>query len=172
MSLKEDYKNDKFAGMRKYQLTNNADGTVSLNDVTQYQTSGDIFTADDMNATNKVVNKMQLEDDTFRREITEAVSGLSSVVKTITGEKILVISASRWSSTLPHTQEIAFPGMKESDVPIYGLRLSGTLSNVTVENQKRVFGYIDRYASGSGKVTLYCYSKKPDIDVTVCVKGV
>ena len=43
MSLKTDFKNDKFAGKRKYTLTENDDGTISLDDVTEYETVGDIY---------------------------------------------------------------------------------------------------------------------------------
>ena len=43
MSLKTDFKNDKFAGKRKYAVTENGDGTVSFDDVTEYETVGDIY---------------------------------------------------------------------------------------------------------------------------------
>ena len=70
MSLKIDYKNDIFAGKRKYQITNNADGTVSLDDVTDYVQEGDILSADDVNAINKAVNELQTGSDSFQEEIT------------------------------------------------------------------------------------------------------
>lgn len=172
MSLKTDYRSDKFSGRRKYHIINNPDNTISLDDVTQYEQEGDTFTSDDVNTTNAAVNELNLSEENFKRDISKKVDSLATVVETITGEVLLTIPVSGWSGTQPYTQQIAFPGMRESDVPLYGLRLTGTLSDLTVENQKRAFGYIDRYASGDRKVTLYCYSKRPDTDVTVCVKGV
>ena len=58
--LKTDYKNDELDtsinDRRKYNLLTNADGTVSFEDVTAYQQTGDTFGAQDINETNKVAN--------------------------------------------------------------------------------------------------------------------
>ena len=68
MSLKTDFKNDKFAGKRKYTLTENDDGTISLDDVTEYETVGDIYGATEVNASNTAINQntddiAQIRDD-------------------------------------------------------------------------------------------------------------
>ena len=172
MSLKTDYKNDIFTGKRKYQITNNTDGTVSLDDVTAYVQEGDILSADDVNAINKAVNELQTGSDSFQEEITGRVDDISGTAEALTGEVLLTLRASGWSDTAPYTQKVAFTGIKETDIPIYGLRLTGTLSNVTVEAQKLAWGYVDRIASGDGAVTAYCYSKKPVTDIVVSAKGV
>ena len=57
MSLKTDFKNDKFAGKRKYAVTENGDGTVSFDDVTEYETVGDIYGATEVNASNSAINQ-------------------------------------------------------------------------------------------------------------------
>lgn len=59
--LKTDYKDDilsESSAKRKYNLETNSDGTVSFNDVTEYQQTGDTFGATDINKTNEMVNKM------------------------------------------------------------------------------------------------------------------
>lgn len=56
--LKIDYKNDVFSGNRKYNLINNTDSTISLEDVTSYDTEGDMFGADDINKTNSAINNL------------------------------------------------------------------------------------------------------------------
>ena len=172
MSLKENYKNDIYQGNRKYQTVQNEDGTISLRDVTVYTQEGDIFSADDFNATNRAVNAIDKDNTAFRSEIMEDVQNLETQVGAFVGETLLSFSASGWSSTAPYTQTVSFAGIKESDTPVYGLRLTGTLSNVTVEAQKLAWGYIDRIASGNGRVTAYCYSKKPGTNITVSAKGV
>lgn len=43
MALKTNYQNDVSPGKRKYNLINNSDGTVSLDDVTVYNKVGDII---------------------------------------------------------------------------------------------------------------------------------
>lgn len=60
MSLKTDYQNfvpaESMGGLRRYTLIDNPDGTVSLQDATEYQIEGDRFGADDINAITKAVN--------------------------------------------------------------------------------------------------------------------
>lgn len=59
MSLKTDYKDDilAYGNLRKYQMIQNNDGTVSFQDVTQYEQTGDVFGAGDINRTNQAVNE-------------------------------------------------------------------------------------------------------------------
>lgn len=56
MALKEDYKDAVFAGLRKYKILDNGDGTVSPVDMTEYEAAGDKFGAKDVNAITKMVN--------------------------------------------------------------------------------------------------------------------
>lgn len=44
---------------RKYNMITNSDGTVSLEDVTEYTQVGDSFGSKDINATNEILNKFQ-----------------------------------------------------------------------------------------------------------------
>lgn len=60
MSLKTNYKDDILDTSknekRKYKMTSNSDGTISLDDVTVYTQVGDNFGAKDINNTNKTYN--------------------------------------------------------------------------------------------------------------------
>lgn len=56
MSLKNDYKDYSFTDSRKYKITNNSDGTVSIQDVTDYEEIGDSFGAADINAITSMIN--------------------------------------------------------------------------------------------------------------------
>lgn len=59
--LKEDYKNDIMPEgdqRRKYKIIANDDGTVYLEDVTDYISKGDDFKAADINATNHKINEL------------------------------------------------------------------------------------------------------------------
>lgn len=64
MPLKTDYKNDVLDTSkntkRKYQMTENSDGTVSLDDVTVYSQEGSLLGANDINATNEAVNSINI----------------------------------------------------------------------------------------------------------------
>ena len=58
MALKTNYKDDiPISDLRKYQMRDNGDGTVSFVDVTEYEQEGDTFGAGDINATNQEVNE-------------------------------------------------------------------------------------------------------------------
>ena len=56
--LKTDYQDYTFVGNKKFNLINNSDGTISLVDVTEYVVEGDEFGANDINATNQLINEM------------------------------------------------------------------------------------------------------------------
>lgn len=61
MVLKTNYKEDVLAASntkRKYNMITNDDGTVSFEDVTEYQQIGDNFGAGDINSTNTMINNM------------------------------------------------------------------------------------------------------------------
>ncbi|MEG1074533.1 MAG: hypothetical protein RSC73_01000 [Ruthenibacterium sp.] len=59
MALKENYKDfiAPTAG-RKYNIAAEPDGSSKISDITQYQQTGDQFGANDINATNKLVNDL------------------------------------------------------------------------------------------------------------------
>lgn len=181
MSLKTDYKDDKFAGMRKYSLINNADGTISLDDVTAYVEEGDVFSAGDINATNKAINDIDTDNQESFNNVMNEIMGLknsdtalsnritdnANKLQSFRSETVLSFTAPGWSSSPPYTQTVAYPGIVSSDIPIYGLRLTGTLNSANVEAQKLAWGYVDRIVSGNNSVTAYCYTKKPATTISL-----
>ena len=62
MALRTDYKDDildtSANEKRKYNLITNSDGTVSLEDVTEYSQVGDAFGGADINRTNEEINRI------------------------------------------------------------------------------------------------------------------
>ena len=61
-NFRTDYKDDKLLvatnDKRKYRVIENADGTVSFEDVTVYEHQGDHFGAEEVNAIHAGLNKM------------------------------------------------------------------------------------------------------------------
>lgn len=61
--MKTDYKNDILAesmnGLRRYEMINNDDGTVSFRDVSEYTQTGDGVTAGAMNGIGKAINTFE-----------------------------------------------------------------------------------------------------------------
>lgn len=83
MALKENYKDDildvSVNTKRKYRVTENQDGTVSLEDETVYTQQGDSFGASDMNATNGKVNTLETDIGEINDNLTDKVNKLSGV---------------------------------------------------------------------------------------------
>ena len=55
-NFKDDILDKKMGGRRRYRMTTNSDGTVTLEDVTTYTQIGGEFKAANINATNKAIN--------------------------------------------------------------------------------------------------------------------
>ena len=148
MTLKADYKDDMFAGDRRYRMIQNTDGTVKIEDVTIYTQNGDKFGANDINATNNAINN-------------------------ITTTKGFVILASKWSSTVPYIQEISIEGVTVYSTPVISLNIKDHLDNAAyVKNMKKQCSHIDYIETLEGKIKAYCLNKKPDIDIYCILKGV
>ncbi|SET70925.1 hypothetical protein SAMN05443270_1060 [Lacrimispora sphenoides] len=153
MELKTNYKNDKFTGMRRYQKIDNTDGSISLNDVTAYAEIGDIYSADDINMSNKEVNRH------------------AAAIDKINTVKTLYVPVAGWGNSVPYSQTILVTGSKIDDAPIVGLYLDGSSTAQMVKNQTKAFGCLDRIVFGQGTATLYCYNRKPAVDFYLMIKG-
>ena len=79
--LKTDYKDDVFEGDRQYSLTQNANNTVSLRDVTTYTREGDQFGADDINATNEALNNLtDVELPALKKSVSDGKTLLAAAI--------------------------------------------------------------------------------------------
>lgn len=56
-NFKDDVLNTSMGGKRKWNITQNSDGTYSITDVTDYSQVGSEFGAGELNATNQAVNE-------------------------------------------------------------------------------------------------------------------
>nr|DAH22943.1 MAG TPA: hypothetical protein [Bacteriophage sp.] len=154
MSLKTDYKDDIYSGKRRYRIIQNDDGTVSFDDVTDYTQDGDIYSAGDVNTTNKAVN--------------QNTSDISDIQKL----RHATFKATDWSQSAPYVQRVVVPGMTVNDVPIISLHIADGTTSADAKSQGKAYGYVDRAVSGGGQLVLYCYNSKPSVDFTVAIKGV
>ena len=80
MSLKTNYQDAKYDGLKKYKEIDNGDGTISLEDVTEYSQEGSSYGAEDINELNKIVNSAtsDVSDETERAK--EAENTLSDMI--------------------------------------------------------------------------------------------
>ncbi|MEY8357097.1 hypothetical protein AALB39_27650 [Lachnospiraceae bacterium 54-53] len=130
MALKIDYKDDGFAGNRKYRMITNADGTMSFEDVTPYDPVGDSFGALDINTTNKAINRLD--------HVTE-----------------VTLTATGWTgSAAPYTQTVA---VSEATEDMEATVVSALADGVTEAAQKaynKAFGIV---TAGTAKLGMNAF---------------
>lgn len=164
-TLKTDYKNDIFTGMRKYNKIDNVDGTMSLEDVTEYQTTGDIYAAADINATNQAVNDFYNEFEVKNTENESAFSALKEV-------KTATFTVSGWIGAGPYLQTIAVAGITADDSPVPGIIYPESLTETLKAQIDKSAGMITKLETVLGGVKATCAFKKPVADFTIGLKGV
>lgn len=147
--LKTDYRDDEFDGNRKYKISDIGDGLSSIEDKTTYLQEGDMFGAEDINATNRAVNLLN-----HTTEVT--------------------LTASGWTgSAAPYSQTIEVAGATEEMEAILVNALSPGANLDTQKAYTKAFGIISSGTAelGNGTATFKVY-KKPATDCTVGLKGV
>lgn len=155
MSLKTDYKNDKFSGMRKYQIiTDSTTGLSTLEDKTIYVEVGDVFSADDINKTNKAVN-----------EIEETIADMIGTIR-------LNYSAAGWSTQAPYKQTVSNGNIKNTDEPVPMFEYPAISSEQQQKAVDKSVGYITDITTNNGSVTITCNFRKPTADFILVLKGI
>lgn len=88
INFKDDILNSSMGGKRRYNLIQNSDGTVSLEDVTSYTQVGSDFGAAQMNQTNKAVNEscdkanvIETMDDIVANHASGMIAGAKAVAE-------------------------------------------------------------------------------------------
>lgn len=147
--LKTDYRDDEFDGNRKYKISDIGDGLSSIEDKTTYLQEGDMFGAEDINATNRAVNLLN-----HTTEVTLTVSGWTG-------------------SAAPYSQTVEVAGATEEMEAILVNALSPGANLDTQKAYTKAFGIISSGTAelGNGTATFKVY-KKPATDCTVGLKGV
>ena len=149
MALKTDYKDDGFAGNRKYRMITNADGTMSFEDVTPYDPVGDSFGAKDINTINKTINRLD--------HVTE-----------------ITLTAAGWTgSSAPYTQTVTVPGATQDSEAMVVSALADGSTETVQKAYSKAFGIVTSGIAslGDGTATFKVY-KKPVTDIKIGLKGV
>ena len=168
MALKTDYKDDVFSGDRKYQKKDNSDGTISLVDKTAYSQKGDIFSAADINATNKAVNGLSAVATTSANGLMSAadkakMNGISAgATKNVSTTKSYTLSASSWSSgTYTISDSLITASSNQEILPAIG---------ITTDQMKALQkAMITDAGQTSGSLTIKAMGTVPTIDIPIRV---
>ncbi|WP_349947350.1 hypothetical protein ABFV83_02360 [Lacrimispora sp. BS-2] len=149
MGLKTDYKDAMYDGQRRYRLIPNEDGTYSLPDETIYTQKGDRFGANDINTTNKAINRIN--------HVTE-----------------VTLTAAGWtSSAAPYTQTVTVSGATADMEAMVVSALADGATEAVQKAYSKAFGIVTSGTAslGDGAATFKVY-KKPANDIKIGLKGV
>lgn len=86
------------------------------------------------------------------------------------GHFLAEFPVSGWSTKKPYTQTVAVNGLLETDVLFADVVLSDTAA--TAINEIEAYGCVSRLEAGNGHLTVYCYVKKPTVNITLQAKVV
>lgn len=161
MSLRTDYRDDKFSGKRIYKLDTLEGGLVTLEDQTQYQEEGDIFSAADINATNTAINSN-----------TEGLAKAEKAIEELQDKVVVNLPASGWSGTAPYTQTIPLPRIKSTDNPIPGMLYPDNLTEDKKAQIDKSSNMITEIETLDGLLKVICQFKRPTADLILALKGV
>lgn len=103
---------------------------------------------------------------------TYSAEKIDALISRITGVKEVFVPSSGWSSSAPYTQNISVSGVLETDRLIIGIYIQDGTTPADVKAQTKAYSCVDRVVSGAGKLTVYCYNKKPVTDFRIQMKGV
>ena len=176
MALRTNYQSDKFQGKRKWEVISNNDGTVSLIDVTIYETEGDIFNADDINSTNSQINVNTSELLKANTTIENNKAALTTTIENnkaaLTQLRTITLTVSGWSSAAPYMQTISISGMTASDSPTVGILYPASLTETQKANIDKGSNMITKLETVSGGLRVICQFRKPTVDIILGLKGV
>ena len=90
-------------------------------------------------------------------------AGISNVV---TFTRTATCTVANWTGTGPYTQELTIQGIIADSQPVIDYDFSGaTTSNIDTLLDE--YNKVNRFVTGTNKITAYCYGNKPTVDVPI-----
>ena len=86
--------------------------------------------------------------------------------------KSVTLTTAGWSSTAPYKQTVNIEGITADDLPVIMLDVSGASNWAEEKMLRKNFGYISYYDTEAGKITFTAAYMKPQVALTVGLKGV
>ena len=159
-------------------VANTAHEADKLSTARSISITGDVTGSTDFNgSTNASINATVNKLSTARTvalsgDVTGSVSfdGSKDVTinTTVSAAKhyTATLSSSGWSSSAPYTQTVSISGIKSTDNPIVDINMSSATSSNSA-SLLEAWALVGRVATADGKITAYCYDKKPTTNISV-----
>lgn len=147
---------------RTYTQTVNSDGSITLapapGEIIQ---QGTPINAEHLN---------HIEDGVA--EMNERVKGLENG-KASTAGYTAILPAAGWSSgNVPYGQEVAVPGILETDNPFVDVDMSGAYTGNQGTALTEAWSFVGRVTAKAGSIAAYCYEEKPTVDIPLVIRVV
>lgn len=84
----------------------------------------------------------------------------------------IVLTAAGWSGSAPYTQTVQVDGMKAQSTPLPLLDTSQSTSLANEKAMKKQFSRITYYDTAAGEITFTAKYEKPNMNLSVVLKGV
>ena len=105
--------------------------------------------------------------DTQKATARENIGAANAAAYTIT------LPSNGWSSAAPYTQTVTVDGIKETDEwPILDVNMNNVTDGDTGTALIEAFGLVGRAKTNEGSITVFCYERKPTVDLPVILKVV
>lgn len=177
MALKTNYKDDVFTGNRKYKQTSNSDGSISLEDTTEYTQEGDIFAAKDINDTNTAVNANETSITNLTSKVSTNTSNISTnksniaantssinTLKTSKQDKAIKATITLGTSWSSLTQNVSVSGISASHNAILDI----VTTSSDFEAQQEEWSKVYKAETYDGGIKFYA-KEATTVDLTVQV---
>ena len=82
----------------------------------------------------------------------------------------VILDKNNWSEEAPYIQSVSVPGILASDIPIVDVDLSDAATSTDGEDIISAWNMIGRISAETSKITAYCYSEKPSINLKLIFK--
>ena len=82
------------------------------------------------------------------------------------------LTAAGWSASAPYSQAVNVTGITANDAPIISAGAPSPMNAANYTALIKNFAMIDRAVTSAGKITFYCYRKKPTAAIPLYIKGV
>ncbi len=105
-------------------------------------------------------------------DISDVSESLGKIDGAFLEKHSIVLTAADWSRSAPYTQTVEVTGLKSSCTPIPLLNTAESTSLANEKAMKKQFARITYFDTADGEITFTAKYERPNIDLSIVLKGV
>lgn len=114
--------------------------------------------------------------DLFKDTAAETLEAMSTKITSLQISAKYTLYANQWvtgtEQTFPLRQSLNIASITASSEPIIEFGPPATQNAANFQSLKKAIGALDKYVTEAGKITFYCYSKTPLVDIPIRLRGI